>query len=49
MAGMFQEAKAFNQPISSWNTGSVDLMNSMFQKATAFNQPLVRSALAFRV
>jgi len=35
---MFQNASAFNQNISSWNTSKVVNMNSMFQNATAFNQ-----------
>jgi len=35
---MFSGAKAFNQPLNSWNTGNVTTMGSMFANATAFNQ-----------
>jgi Mycoplasma protein of unknown function, DUF285 len=42
MAGMFTDARAFNQPLTSWNTSLVSRMDSMFFKAFAFNQTLVR-------
>ena len=40
---MFNEARVFNQNISSWNTAAVTNMMDMFRSATAFNQPLVHS------
>ncbi len=42
MAGMFRDATAFNQDISSWNTESVIDMLVMFERASNFNQPLNR-------
>ena len=38
MEQMFQRATAFNQNISTWNTGAVTSMFSMFDQASAFNQ-----------
>jgi gliding motility-associated-like protein len=35
---MFSRASAFNQNLSSWNTGAVTSMLGMFELATAFNQ-----------
>jgi len=40
MNAMFTSAKAFNQNISTWNTGNVANMNYIFQGATVFNQNL---------
>ena len=40
MKGMFWQAKAFNQPVGSWNTSAVTTMESMFAYTTAFNQPV---------
>jgi len=50
MGGMFYAAIAFNQPLDSWDTSVVTLMDvtdgehssiyGMFNEATAFNQPL---------
>jgi surface protein len=40
MAGVFQSATSFNQPIGSWNTSNVTVMIRMFNMATAFNQPI---------
>ena len=37
---MFSGADAFNQDISSWNTGSATNMRQMFFNAAAFNQNL---------
>ena len=37
---MFYGAVEFNQPINSWNTGTVTQMNYMFYGATKFNQSL---------
>jgi len=38
MNRMFRDATAFNQNISSWNTGAVTNMYEMFKDAPAFNQ-----------
>jgi surface protein len=38
MDGMFQDARAFNQPIRKWNTGRVINMRRMFQGASSFDQ-----------
>jgi surface protein len=35
---MFLDAVAFNQDISGWNTGAVEVLTSTFFGATAFNQ-----------
>ena len=40
MRSMFYYARAFNQPIGSWNVSNVTVMNGMFSGATAFNQPI---------
>jgi len=40
MNGLFKEASAFNQNISSWDVSSVTDMSSMFESATAFNQDI---------
>ena len=41
MSGLFYDARAFNQPISTWNTGNVTDMTSMFgASTTVFNQPI---------
>ena len=37
MNGMFLNAAAFNQDVSTWNTARVTNMGSMFSYATAFN------------
>jgi surface protein len=42
MGGMFYQAVAFNQEVSSWNVASVSNMYSMFNSATVFNQNLAR-------
>ena len=38
--GMFNNAKAFNQPIGNWNVSQAATLNSMFAGATAFDQDL---------
>ena len=38
--GTFQDARAFNQPIGSWNVGSATQMGNMFRDAYAFNQDI---------
>ena len=40
MQNMFENAKAFNQPLEKWNVSNVTNMDTMFEKAEAFNQPL---------
>lgn len=40
MEGVFYGAKAFNQPLTNWNTSKVTNMSRMFGNATVFNQPL---------
>ncbi len=42
MLGMFQETKAFDQPLEGWNTASVTDMSYMFLGATAFNHPVAK-------
>ena len=37
---MFDQAIAFNQDISNWNTGNVENMDIMFSFARSFNQDL---------
>ena len=37
---MFDQARAFNQPLNNWNTSNVTNMSYMFRSAQAFNQPL---------
>jgi surface protein len=37
MGYMFQNARAFNQDISTWNMSNVTFINNMFGSATAFN------------
>ena len=37
---MFQNARAFNQDISNWNTSNVTDMEMMFRGSSAFNQTL---------
>jgi hypothetical protein len=40
MNGMFNNARAFNQPIGRWNVSNVIGMSFMFCNAVAFNQPI---------
>jgi len=40
MREMFRNAVAFNQPLNSWNTSTVQNMGYIFHSATSFNQPL---------
>lgn len=37
---MFEQAKAFNQPLDTWDVSNVTNMMNMFQSAEVFNQPL---------
>ena len=37
---MFNDARAFNQPLNNWNVSNVRYMNRMFWDAKSFNQPL---------
>ncbi len=39
MALMFQNARAFNQPIGKWTVANVENMDGMFLGAISFNQP----------
>jgi hypothetical protein len=38
MAGMFDEAFEFNQPLSRWDVSRVTVMSQVFQFARSFNQ-----------
>ena len=40
MAGVFNDATNFNQPIGTWDVSNVYFMASMFREASSFNQPL---------
>ena len=40
MEGMFENARAFNQPIGAWNTSYVQKMQGMFEGATKFRQDI---------
>jgi surface protein len=41
MINIFNDAWAFNQPLTSWNTSLVTRMDNMFRKAYTYNQPMV--------
>ena len=38
IAGMFQAASSFNQPIEIWDVSNVTNMSLMFSNASSFNQ-----------
>jgi surface protein len=40
MSVMFNSSTAFNESVSSWNTGNVTDMSNMFRNSMMFNQPL---------
>ena len=40
MSNMFNNTKAFNQPLEKWNVSNVKDMHEMFSDAEAFNRPL---------
>ena len=40
VAGMFEDARYFNQPLNKWNVSNVTNMRGMFIRAESFNQPL---------
>ena len=40
MAGLFNSAASFNQPIGKWDTSNAITMNGMFAFADNFNQPI---------
>jgi len=40
MAGMFEDAISFNQPLDAWDVSSVTSLSWMFAGAISFNQPL---------
>ena len=39
-AGLFENARIFNQPLDNWDTSLVTSMYGMFKRCLAFNQPL---------